>query len=340
MLTTELSYRDYAYLKKLGSSYKLIKCNEVRKKGLETVALHTEHDYIYRREGHELKKYDFQNTTVDFSSENECIGKIKDTNNDEKLKNNISRARNKILEYVLCNDFVYFVTLTLSSEKYDRHNLPLFIKDLGNFIQNYKRRKNAEIKYLFIPEQHEDGCWHMHGFIMGLPYDRLELLELHGVRPLPVKIREKLQRGELVYTFPEYEKRFGYNLFEPIRNKKASALYMSKYLTKDISRNVKELGNHLYYCSKGLKKAEIVKQGQFLDSDYNFDFENEYGGQSFFDMLSDDEVEKIKDKIGGNPISLDEYKQGYRKKNGWYSFHDEDTGEIIGNVYEKMEVLR
>ena len=32
-----------------------------------------------------------------------------DISNDEKLANNITRARNKILEYVLCNDFNFFV---------------------------------------------------------------------------------------------------------------------------------------------------------------------------------------------------------------------------------------
>lgn len=339
MVITELSYRDYAYLKKLGNSYKLIKCNEVRKKGLETVDAVKEFDSLCMRNGYKFDLFSFSEKKVNFATENECIGKIKETDGDKKLANNISRARNKILEYVLCNDFVFFVTLTLDSQKYDRENLPQYIKDLGYFIQNYNRRKNADIKYLLIPEQHEDGCWHMHGFVMGLPYDRLELLELHGARPLPLKIREKLQRGELVYSFPEYEKKFGYNLFEPIRSKKAAALYMSKYLTKDISRNVKNLGNHLYYCSKGLKKAEIIKQGQFLDSEFNFDFKNEYGGQSFFDILSDDELEKIKDKIGGAPISIDDYRNGYRKKNGWYEFMDLDTGEIIGNGYKEMEVL-
>ncbi len=280
--------------------------------------------------------YDFEKSTANFATENECIGKVKDSTNDEKLANNICRARNKILEYVLCNDFVFFVTLTLDPKKYDRHNLPQFIKHLGKFIQNYNYRKNADIKYLFIPEEHQDGSWHMHGFIMGLPYDRLELLELHGNRPLPLKIREKIQSGNLVYIFPEYEKRFGYNLFEPIRNKKASALYMSKYLTKDISRNVKELGNHLYYCSKGLKKAEIIKHGQFLDLDFEFDFKNEYGGQSFFDILPDDELEKLKEKIGGDPISIDEYRQGYRKKDGWYTICDEDTGEIVSDKYKEV----
>lgn len=339
MLTTDINYHDYAYLKKLGNSYKLIKCNEVRRKGFETVEIQTETDLLYRRKGYKFEKFEIQKQSADYTCENEIIGKIKDTSNDEKLANNICRARNKILEYVLCNDFVFFVTLTLDPKKYDRVNLKQFIKDLGYFIQNYNRRKNADIKYLFIPERHTDGCWHMHGFIGGLPYDRLELFDINGDKPLPHYIVDKMKKGYLLYNFPAYEKRFGYNIFEPIRNKKASVLYMSKYLTKDISRNVTEFGNHLYYCSKGLKKVEIIKEGQFLDCSYQFDFANEYGGQSFFDILTDDELEEIKDKIGGKPVLLEDYRRGYRKDAGWNEYVDKDTGEIFGDIPEEMEMF-
>lgn len=339
MLTTDISCRDYAYLKKLGNSYKLIKCNEVRRKGFESVEISTEFDSLYRRKGYKFEVFEFQKEIANFACENSCNGKVRESANDEKLANNISRARNKILEYVLCNEFVFFVTLTLDPGKYDRQNLGQFNHDLSIFIRDYNKRKDADIKYLFIPERHKDGCWHIHGFIMGLPYDRLELFDINGEKPLPRYIVEKMKKGYLLYNFPAYEKKFGYNIFEPIRNKKASVLYMSKYLTKDISRNVKALGNHLYYCSKGLKKAEIIKKGQFLDSNYQFDFSNEYGGQSFFDILSDDELEDIKNKIGGEPIALDDYRKGYRIKDGWQDFLDRDTGEIIGNGYKEMEVF-
>lgn len=342
MVTNDIELRDYAYLKKLGNSYKLILCNFVRKKGYEIIDCTSDVvvNRVCRRKGYHLEVLTNIEKVerLDFSSSGRGNEIVKESSVDEKLKNNICRARNKILEYVLCNDFVFFVTLTLDPVKYDRNNLKLFIKHLGYFIQDYNRRKNAEIKYLFIPEQHEDGCWHMHGFIMGLPYDRLELFDLHGDKPLPSYIVNKLKNNELLYNFPEYEKRFGYNIFEPIRNKKASVLYMCKYLTKDLSRNVTDLGNHLYYCSKGLKKAEIVKEGQFLDSNFQFDFQNDYGGQSFYDFLNDDDLEDLKNKIGGQPISLDEYRKGFRKNpDGFIQSYDSDTGEIFGQApYESI----
>lgn len=316
---------DYAYLKKLGSCYKLIRCNQVRKKGVETIDVK---EYLTSfKSGSD--KFTIKEYVADFSCENETFGKIRDSPEEIKLANNITRARNKILEYVLCNDFVFFVTLTLDKNKYDRQNLKKFNYDLSVFIRDYNKRKNANIFYLFIPETHKDGSWHFHGFIGGLPYDRLELFDLHGSRNLPPYIVNKLKKNELLFTFPEYEKRFGFCIFEPIKSKKQSALYMTKYLTKDISRNVTDLGCHLYYCSRSLKKAEIIKQGCFLDNDYEFDFTNEYGSQSFFDYLEPEQLESIKNKIGSEPVSIDDYRNGYKLKNGFYSFVDENTGEIL-----------
>lgn len=49
--------------------------------------------------------------------------------NEEKLDNSISRTRSKIYEYAICNDFEYFVTLTLNSEKMDRSNIDEYIKN-------------------------------------------------------------------------------------------------------------------------------------------------------------------------------------------------------------------
>ena len=58
--------------------------------------------------------------------------------NDEKLENNIIRAKSKVLEYALCNDFEYFVTLTLDSKKMNRDNINEYIKN-GAVYKRYKK---------------------------------------------------------------------------------------------------------------------------------------------------------------------------------------------------------
>lgn len=336
MLLSQKYYENYAYLKRLGNSYKLIKCNSVKIKGIETVNINTTNDVLYKRNGFHFDNFVCSSIYADYSSVNESINTVHISSNDEKLSNNITRARNKIIEYVLCNDFVYFVTLTLNPDLFDRNNLKEFIKKLGMFIKNYNSRKNANIKYLFIPERHKDGCWHMHGFIMGLPLERLIKYDIHSEKNLPLYIVNKIKAGDDLYYFPDYEFKFGFNIFEIIRDKKASVLYMCKYLTKDISRNVTELGNHLYYCSKGLNKAEVIKEGQFLDSDFDFDFQNEYGGQSFFDSPDQKQIDNLISLIGDKPLTIDDYKRGFRKKDGWISYCDYDTGEIISNYPDEL----
>ena len=115
-----------------------------------------------------------------------------------KLLNNLARARTKIFEYAICNNFEYFVTLTLNSDR-DRHDLGGYIKDLGQMIRNYRRLYDVNIQYLLIPEQHADGAWHMHGLLLGLP-------ESH------------LRKNENEYMeWPYYTDRFGYMSIDKIR---------------------------------------------------------------------------------------------------------------------------
>ena len=57
--------------------------------------------------------------------------------NDSKLSNNVTRARTRVFELAICNDFEYFITLTINKEKLDRYELKEYIKKLGQFIRNY-----------------------------------------------------------------------------------------------------------------------------------------------------------------------------------------------------------
>lgn len=60
------------------------------------------------------------------------------TPNSEKLKNNISRARSRVLEIAPCNEWEYFLTPTLDGNKQNRTGLAgWYIRDLDNWIENY-----------------------------------------------------------------------------------------------------------------------------------------------------------------------------------------------------------
>lgn len=155
-----------------------------------------------------------------------------------KRDNNLSRTRGAVYELAACNPWQYFATLTLDAARRDRFDLSAFRRDFAQWLRNYNRLHGAAVKYLLIPEQHKDGAWHMHGLLSGLEDGRL--------------VRNRF--GYLDWL--DYAKRFGFISLSEIRSQERVSSYITKYITKDMSARLHELGAHLYYASKGLKRAE------------------------------------------------------------------------------------
>ena len=195
--------------------------------------------------------------------------------NDNKLDENISRARRNVFEYALCNPWELFATMTLDPTKYNRTDLNKFNSDLNYFIKNYNKKYNLNIKRLLIPETHKDGeSWHMHGLIYGLPISHLRLFTLDEY--LPLYIKNKLKKGQKVYEWVPYREKFGFNDFEEVQNVEACGKYITKYITKELGSCVKELNAHLYYCSRGLEKSTIEKKGHPMCEMDCPSFENDF----------------------------------------------------------------
>lgn len=205
--------------------------------------------------------------------------------NEEKLQNNMTRAKQRIYELAFCNPWDYFVTLTLDKTKYDRTDLPKFIKDLGQVIRDKRKKLNVDIKYLLIPERHKDGSWHMHGFIRGLPIDELHAFSLS--EHIPYKIRDRLEQGVQVYTWKEYERKFGFATFEQIFNHRAVSGYVTKYVTKETMTTITELNAHTFYASKGLKSAVVIHQDVLPEMLSDTDFENDYVSIKWFEDINE-----------------------------------------------------
>lgn len=193
--------------------------------------------------------------------------------NKGKLECNLSRAKSKIFELALCNDWEWFVTLTLNPKYHDRKDLKSYKMRLSTWLKNYNRLHRAHIKYLLIPENHKDGSWHMHGLMMDIPIEYLH--EFSADEKLPIKMLIELAHGHKLYSWPAYEKTFGFISISKIKNIESVSKYITKYITKDIYSTRISLNDHLYYCSKGLKRAEKICEGRLvkeLDADYCNDY--------------------------------------------------------------------
>lgn len=244
---------DYGIVRQYGEAmYKLTSINCYRQKGIE-------------------------NDNRKFTAKGEA-------GNEGKLDNNVSRTNSRIFELAYCNPWEWYVTLTLDRKKYDRTDLGKYIKDLSQLIRDYRKKTGHNVKYLLIPERHQDGSWHMHGFFMGLPVEALHAFT--ASEHLPYRILKRLDEGIQVYTWGAYAKRFGYACMEQIQNQIAISKYITKYITKDTMRTITDLNAHAFYASKGLKRSEVLMQDILAHAIQNPDYQNEHCAVKWFDDLS------------------------------------------------------
>lgn len=227
---------DVSYIKQVAKKYKVYNLKMVRKSGLEGV---------YKKTGK---------------------GK-----SEGKLDHHIRRAKSKIKEYAMCNEWDWFCTFTIDKEKYDRYNLQKYYKDFGRFIVNYNRYCNDDekVKYLFVPELHKDGAWHIHGLLKG------------------IKSQDMFINENSYISWQQYADKFGYMSFGKIRDHEKVSSYIMKYITKDLSKTVKEYGQHLYYCSKGLKTGEVIYKGKvkLVNTDWDIETEDKLCRIKYFDDI-------------------------------------------------------
>lgn len=190
-------------------------------------------------------------------------GEARKTDGPPDLHSSLSRARRTILELALCNHWDYFCTFTLDP-KYDRFNLKGWYKKFAQFIRDIRKKHGVSLRFVLVPETHKDGAWHIHGLIEGAP-------------PL-VSFRDRAVAGEKLprylvennfYSWPDYEKRFGFNSFGSIRNSVACGFYITKYVSKAIDADCLAAGAHRYYASLGLSRSsrhgDIYGYCQYLD---------------------------------------------------------------------------
>lgn len=184
------------------------------------------------------------------------------SNTDERLSQSVSRTKATILELALCNPFTHFCTFTQSEDLRDRFDLDAFRKDFAQFVRdlNKKRGENDKIQYLLVPEQHQDGAWHMHGLLMGL--GKADLV--------------KNEHGYL--DWPAYRGRFGFFSVSGIRKKTACCRYITKYVTKAVCATALKSGRHTYFASQGLQRKQVVVENELgrLCPVKHWDFINDY----------------------------------------------------------------
>lgn len=188
----------------------------------------------------------------------------------ERTSQSIATTKSRINEIVACNDWEWTATFEFSPKTLrglggDDEAL----KKLKQWFANLKKRVPGfeNLAGLVVPEPHSDRRrkLHLHGFLSGIPSSALiAWSNMRGRKP--ATIRARLKAGDAVYNWPAYQDKFGFCLLVKADgggNAKDSKSRWKNYIIKSLqdSARYQKSGQSLYYCSRGLRWAEVVVQG-------------------------------------------------------------------------------
>ena len=138
---------------------------------------------------------------------------------------NVSKNRSKRNLYRIArsNNWEWFITLTFDQKKTDSSNYDLVVSKLKNYLQNLRKRKCPDLKYLIVPEFHKDGKhFHFHGLLSGV---NDFIFEDSGHTDF---------MDNKIYNIINWNKNLGFTTATKIIDNARVTSYIGKYITKDL----------------------------------------------------------------------------------------------------------
>ncbi len=176
-------------------------------------------------------------------------GELVDMKAIESKQRSLRRTKQAVYDLAFANDWEYFLTVTFSNEKVDRYNYDEVVKKYSKQLDNLKQRHFPNMEYMMVPERHEDGAYHFHGLIKGIPENAFQ----NAINPHTGKKIRKANR--YIYNCDKFD--LGYNTFSRIDDSEKASTYLSKYITKTLVDELK--GKKKYWSSRGLTKPIVEK---------------------------------------------------------------------------------
>lgn len=136
----------------------------------------------------------------------------------------------------LCNDWEYFVTLTLDPARIDRYDPAEVARHLNHWLDNRVRRDG--LCYVLVPEHHRDGAIHFHGFFNGAL--------------AAVDSGHRDEGGHPIYNLPAWG--WGFSTAIRLYGERAAAV---GYCCKYIAKQQEKIGGRWYYSGGRLRRPEV-----------------------------------------------------------------------------------
>lgn len=193
--------------------------------------------------------------------------KISKLESENDLERSLRRAKKRIGDYILCNDFDMFATFTI---KDDRQNSVRSRQRVLGWLK-HQRSRNGKFRYLVVPEYHKDGkSLHFHALLGEYTGKIKQAVNPNTGKPL-------VQKGAPVFQLTGYT--LGFTNVKLIgttqEDKTRLSAYLKKYITKDMPLFE---GKQRYWVSKGLELPNIENNPelwyQHVEPDWWCEFEN------------------------------------------------------------------
>lgn len=188
--------------------------------------------------------------------------KPREKKDDDMLyQGSLKRAKDRIFDCVMCNEWSYFFTGTFDDSKVGENTTENLWKPLQQWLADRVRRN--DLKYLLVAELSPiNKRIHFHGLIN----DALALEDSGTVlckgKAKPIKIatadKQKIPQEDrkTVYNVTAWSERFGFTTAIPVTGEPVQlARYITKYITKDCD---KIFGNFYWSSRNIIREPEIV----------------------------------------------------------------------------------
>lgn len=177
---------------------------------------------------------------------------VQDFEKKDSARISYSRTIRKIYDIARSDSWDWFVTLTFNGDKIDRYDYVVVGKKLSDWLSNL-RRQNPDLKYLVVPEQHEDGAYHFHGLFKNVSESEFVFSGC---------ISRKNYELNKVYNWSTYK--WGFTTATKVKDTSRASSYLCKYITKELCIMTK--GRKRYWASRNVKLPK--EEELFVDPAY------------------------------------------------------------------------
>ena len=165
---------------------------------------------------------------------------------ESEIEHSIAVSKNRTIQNIFAiarsNNWDWFCTFTFDPKRVNRQNYDNCYSCLYSWLKSIKK-KYTDIKYLIVPELHSDGfSWHFHGLFSNCPDSMFTF-------------KHRNYKNEEIYNINGFEYYGLVNSATKIVDSNKSAMYIAKYIKKDLV--TKTLYKHRYLYSKNCNRPLV-----------------------------------------------------------------------------------